>query len=51
VKALSRYRDRAFTRTSLVLEDGRVVGLVSPSDIARRLELADLRDLREVAHL
>lgn len=36
---------------ALVLEDGRVVGLVSPSDIARRLEVTDLRDPRETSHI
>lgn len=28
---------------ALVLEDGRVVGIVSPTDVARRIELTDLR--------
>ncbi len=36
---------------ALVLQDGQVVGLVSPTDVARRLELADLRDPRDTAHI
>lgn len=36
---------------ALVLRDGRVVGIVSPTDVARRLELADLRGPRDVEHV
>ena len=36
---------------ALVVEDGKVVGLVSPTDVARRLELADLRDSRATTHV
>lgn len=36
---------------ALVVEGGRVVGIVSPTDVARRLEVAELRDPREGAHV
>jgi Zn-dependent protease len=36
---------------ALVVEDGQLVGIVSPTDIARRLEIAPLRDPRDHAHV
>lgn len=32
---------------ALVVDDGRIVGLVSPADVMRRMELADLRSPRD----
>lgn len=36
---------------ALVVEGGRLVGIVSPTDVARRLERADLRDIRAAEHV
>ena len=36
---------------ALVLSDGRLVGIVSPTDVARTLERADLRGMRDAAHV
>lgn len=35
----------------VVVDDGRVVGIVSPSDVTHVLEYADLRDSRDAAHV
>jgi Zn-dependent protease len=35
----------------LVVDDGEVVGIISPSDVARRLEVAGLGDPRERTHV
>lgn len=36
---------------ALVVEGGRIVGIVSPSDVARRLERAELRGPRQAEHV
>ncbi len=36
---------------ALVVDDGRVVGIVSPTDIAHQLEVIDLRSARDVEHV
>lgn len=36
---------------ALVIEDGRVVGLVSPTDIARQLEIAEIRSPADATHV
>lgn len=38
-------------RRALVRENGAIVGLVSPTDVTRALELADLRGDADRAHL
>jgi CBS domain-containing protein len=36
---------------ALVVVDGRLVGLLSPTDVMRHMEIADLRDQRETQHI
>lgn len=36
---------------ALVVEDGRVVGIISPTDVARLLEIADLRGPQDLARV
>jgi Zn-dependent protease/predicted transcriptional regulator len=48
---LFRMLDGASDGRILVLEEGRVVGIVSPTDITRSLELADLQRPAERSHL
>lgn len=36
---------------ALVVEDGRIVGLVSPTDVMRQLDVAELRGARQAQHI
>lgn len=51
MEVLPRMQGSSDGRVLVVDEDGRLIGIVSPTDVARVIELSTLRDLRDSQHV
>lgn len=51
IEVLPRMQGCADGRVLVVDDDGRLVGIVSPRDVARVIELSSFRDLRDTQHV
>lgn len=51
IEVLPRMQGCADGRVLVIDDDGRLIGIVSPTDVARVIELSTFRDLRDSQHV